>query len=108
MAFTGKATYTAGAALPEIAEDVSDLVAIASPAETPLLDALGDPARAAHSTIHEWLEDALIPNLDTVTEVVSGTQFGVSAISRFRVGDQIRVEGKSELMLVTAIDTGTG
>ena len=45
MPFTGKATYTAGATLPEIAEDVSDLVAIISPHETPLLDALGDPAR---------------------------------------------------------------
>ena len=26
MAFTGKATYTSGAGLPEVAEDVSDLV----------------------------------------------------------------------------------
>ena len=47
MSFTGKATYTAGSTLPEIAEDVSDLIAINSPHETPLLDALGDPARAA-------------------------------------------------------------
>jgi len=27
MSFTGKATYSAGASLPEIAEDVADLVA---------------------------------------------------------------------------------
>src|SRR5688500_18930988 len=54
MPFTGKATYTAGSTLPEIAEDVSDLVAISSPHETPLLDALGDPARPARSTIREW------------------------------------------------------
>jgi len=52
MAFTGKATYSAGPALPELAEDVSDLVGIISPFETPLLDALGDPSRSAASTWH--------------------------------------------------------
>src|SRR4029450_7477055 len=60
--FTGKAPYTAGTSLPEIAEDISDLVAINSPHETPLLDALGDPARPARSTIHEWLGDAALPH----------------------------------------------
>ena len=68
MPFTGKATYTAGTSLPEIAEDISDLVAIASPHETPLLDALGDPARPARATVHEWLEDALLPNTDQINE----------------------------------------
>ena len=63
MPFTGKATYAAGADLPEIMEDVSDLISIVSPYETPLLDHLGDPARAALSTIHEWVEDALVSRL---------------------------------------------
>ena len=31
MSFTGKATYSAGASLPELAEDVSDVVGIVSP-----------------------------------------------------------------------------
>ena len=31
MAFTGKATYTAGTGLPELAEDVSDVISIVSP-----------------------------------------------------------------------------
>ena len=106
MPFTGKATYTAGATLPEIAEDVSDLVAIASPNETPLLDALGDPARSAHSTIHEWLEDALIPNVDSIIDVLSATHFTVVHVEYFRVGDQIRVEGQTELMLVTMVNPG--
>ena len=66
MPFTGKSTYAAGSSLPEIAEDVADLIAINSPHETPLLDALGDPARSARSTVHEWLEDALLPNTDLV------------------------------------------
>ena len=112
MAFTGKATYTAGANLPEIAEDVSDLVAINSPWETPLLNALGDPARPARSTIHEWLEDTLLPNTDKVNDAsyvnaLTDTQFVVNDATRFRVGDQIKLEKKSEIMLVTAINTGT-
>ena len=64
MPFTGKASYSAGADLPEIAEDVADIVGIVSPYETPLLDHLGDAQRAATSTIHEWLEDALVPRLE--------------------------------------------
>ena len=63
MPFTGKATYSAGVDLPEIIEDVSDVVGIISPFETPLLDHLGDPKRAATSTVHEWLEDALVSRL---------------------------------------------
>jgi hypothetical protein len=112
MAFTGKATYTAGASLPEIAEDVSDLVGLASPYETPLLDALGDPARAARSTVHEWLEDTLLPNTDKINDSTYGnaltdTQFVVLNANRFRVGDQIKVDVSKEVMLVTAVDTGT-
>lgn len=63
MPFTGKTTYDAGAALPEIAEDVSDVIGLISPHETPLLDHLGDPRIAARSTVHEWLEDALVSRL---------------------------------------------
>src|SRR3954466_6488066 len=106
MAFTGKATYTAGAGLPEVAEDVSDLVAIATPHETALLDALGDPARSARSTVHEWLEDQLLPDSDTVVSI-SGSALEVSNASRFRIGDQLRVNSAPEIMLVTAVDTGT-
>ncbi|MHC4573045.1 MAG: SU10 major capsid protein [Planctomycetota bacterium] len=112
MAFTGKATYAAGTTLPELAEDVSDLIGIISPYETPLLDALGDPMREATSTHHEWLEDELLPNKDaiddsTYTDPSSDTDFVVDNGSRFRVGDQIQVEGSEELMLVTGINGDT-
>ena len=63
MGFLGKATYGAGVDLPELAEDVSDIVGIVSPYETPLLDHLGDAKRAATSPIHEWIEDALVSRL---------------------------------------------
>ncbi|HUT30188.1 MAG TPA: DUF5309 family protein [Sedimentisphaerales bacterium] len=112
MAFTGKATYSAGTTLPELAEDVSDLIGIISPYETPLLDALGDPMREATSTHHEWLEDELLPNKDaindsTYTDPAADTDFVVDNGSRFRVGDQVQVEGSEELMLVTGINGET-
>ncbi|MEA3367161.1 MAG: DUF5309 family protein, partial [Planctomycetota bacterium] len=111
MPFTGKATYSAGAALPEIAEDVSDLVAIVSPFETPLLDALGDPQVEAQSTHHEWLEDTLLPNTDTVTSTPtnpeSDTEIEVDHPDRFRVGDQVRCDDSDELLLVTDVGAST-
>jgi hypothetical protein len=112
MSFTGKATYSAGVNLPELAEDVSDLIGIISPYETPLLDALGDPMRAAHSTYHQWLEDELLPNKDSVDDdsiinPTTDTQFDVAHGSRFRIGDQIQVEGLRELMLVTNVSDNT-
>lgn len=112
MAFTGKATYTAGTALPELAEDVSDLIGIVSPYETPLLDALGDAMREATSTHHEWLEDELLANKDAVndntfTDPAADTEFDVDNGSRFRVGDQLQIAGSEELMLVTAVNGDT-
>ena len=105
MAFSGKATYSAGATLPEIAEDVADVVSIVSPYETPLLDHLGDPARSAQSTHYEWLEDQLLPNTDAInddtwTDPAVDTTFGVDNADRFTVGDQIQGDGSGELMLV--------
>jgi hypothetical protein len=112
MAFTGKATYSAGTSLPELAEDVSDMIGIVSPYETPLLDALGDPLREARSTHHEWLEDELLPNKDAINDDTwsdpnSDTDFDVDNGSRFRVGDQVQAEGSEELMLVTAVSGDT-
>jgi len=112
MAFTGKATYSAGTSLPELAEDVSDLVGLISPYETPLLDALGNPMRATRSTHHEWLEDELLPNKDAVNDSTfsdpsADTEFVVDHGDRFRVGDQIQVEGSEELMLVTGVNSNT-
>src|SRR6266404_2595887 len=72
MSFTGKATYTAGATLPEIAEDVSDLV-----------------------------------NDSSFANALTDTQFVVANASRFRAGDQIKIDSLKEVMLVTAVNTGT-
>ncbi len=111
MAFTGKATYGAGAGLPELAEDVSDVIGIVSPHETPLLDHLGDPKRAATSTVHEWIEDALLPNTGTINQAsFSPNPTGTTSVtvldgSRFRVGDLVRPGESGEVMLVNGVIT---
>ena len=113
MGFTGKATYSAGATLPELAEDVSDIIGIVSPHETPLLDHLGDPKREAMSTVHEWLEDSLASNIAVVAQSAfdpgptTDTTLVLADVSFVRVGDLLRVRSASEVMLVTAVDTGT-
>ncbi len=112
MSFTGKATYSSGANLPSIAEDVSDIIGIVSPYETPVLDVIGDPLRSATSTYHEWLEDSLLPNKDAIASTVfndpeDDETFNVENPSRFREGDQIQVEGSQELMLVTSVGSSS-
>ncbi len=112
MSFTGKATYSAGVELPELCEDVSDIVGIVSPYETPLLDLLGDPGRDAISVYHEWLEDSLLSNRgvindDNIVAPEAEIMFAVDDGSKFRVGDQIQVEGSSELILVTGVSVNT-
>ena len=109
MPFTGKPTYAAGVDLPELAEDVSDLIGIVSPYETPLLDYLGDAKRPAASTIHEWIEDELLPNTDTVNQssfspnAQDATAITVANGTRFRAGDQVRPFGAREVMLVSSV-----
>lgn len=113
MPFTGKATYDAGASLPELAEDVSDIVGIVSPFETPLLDHIGDARTPAHSTIHEWIEDTLLPNGDALNQSVfspsptGATSLTVDHGSRFQAGDLVRPGDAQEIMLVAAVSGST-
>lgn len=112
MAFTGKASYSGGAGLPELVEDVSDIIGIVSPFETPLLDHLGDAKRSAMSTVHEWIEDSLLPNKGRVDQTVftpdpeSATGVFIDDASVFRVGDLVRPGQSGEVMLVEIVDTG--
>jgi len=113
MAFTGKATYDGGATLDELVEDIGDIIGIVSPYETPLLDHLGDAKRPAMSTIHEWIEDSLLPNLGQINQTSftptpqTETDIVVDDASVFQVGDLVRPSGSAEVIFVTAIDTGT-
>src|SRR5574343_1138592 len=58
MAFTGKASYD-NIAL--VGEDVSDLVALIAPTETPFLSLL-TAAGPATSTWHQWTEELIGPD----------------------------------------------
>jgi hypothetical protein len=113
MPFTGKATYSAGANLPEMAEDVADIIGLISPYETPLLDHLGDANRVARSTRHEWLEDELLPSRDSIdtghifTDPEADTAFVVANGSRFQVGDQVKAAGSREVMFIVDVSGDT-
>ena len=105
MAWTGRATYSDHDSLPE---DVSDIVTLLTPHETPLLNYLGDAPKAATNTKHEWLDEALntfdgglLAEADDGTE----TALDVDDGTLYQVGDQIEI-GR-ELMLVTGISTNT-
>lgn len=80
MAFTGRATDSPGifAGQPE---DVSELITMISPTETPILDLIGDAGTAATRVLHEWLEESLAPNAVTVTGTTVGSLAGASADS---------------------------
>ena len=108
MAFTGKATYSAGVTLPELCEDVSDVIGIVSPYETPLLNLLGDPITEAGSTYHEWLEDTLLSNKlkvtdDSISDPLTEMMFTVDASTLVKAGDQLQAEGSRELIFVVEV-----
>jgi hypothetical protein len=109
MPFTGTATFSAGVDIPELLEDVSDVIGIVSPYETPLLDHLGDAKRSATGTIHEWIEDTLLPNTDSVNQAsfspnpTDATAITVANGARFRIGDQVRPDGLREVMFVSNV-----
>jgi hypothetical protein len=59
--FTGKAIYDA-TVFSGVREDVSDVVSLISPAETLLLNVIGDALYPAMNVFHEWQEEELSPN----------------------------------------------
>lgn len=112
MAFSGRAVYSNFTAT---AEDVSDIVSMISPRETPLLDILGDAPFPARSVLHEWLEDDLSPNtIVTSADVAStavDTALGVAASKarRLQVGMILRGPAASgnEFLVISAISGNT-
>lgn len=77
MAFSGRAVDSAGAFAGQ-PEDVTDLITIISPTETPFLSRIGDSDFSAKRVLHEWLEDRLAPNAVKVTGGVTSLAGGAS------------------------------
>lgn len=73
MAFTGRAVYSD---YDSTAEDVADYVAMISPADTPLLDFLGDAMEPGENTLIQWIEDVLSPNTIVASSAVASNVTG--------------------------------
>lgn len=71
--FSGRAIYGTNA-FAGVKEDVSDFVSMVSPAETPLLNLLGDPEYPATNIWHQWQEESLNANLIIASLNVASTQ----------------------------------
>lgn len=113
MPFSGLALYNTG--VPSgIAEDVSDMISMISPTETPLLDRLSQPDSSAANVLHEWLEEELTPNtvvsstsIDTAGTALSVHVGGTAMAAYLSVGAQIKNKTTGEYLQVTAISGNT-
>lgn len=116
MAFTGRAIYDDGV-FSTIAEDVSDIIGMISPTETPLLDLLPQAERPATNVLHEWLEDAMSPNTvvasSNVASTTADTAVGLAGglASFIQVGavleGPVKTAGEAEKFQVTAVAGNT-
>ena len=79
--FTGRALYDTSVFPDSVYQDVSDIISMISPTETPILSLLGDSDFPAKSVLHEWLEEELSPNTLTTTTPLTAvnTVFAISS-----------------------------
>lgn len=115
MAFTGRASYDTGN-FDGFAEDVSDIIGMISPFETPLLDRLGDPPRPAENVLHEWLEDSLNPNTIVTSTAIASSSSATTimvhvagaAVARYlQLGTILKHKNTGEYYQVTATATSS-
>lgn len=113
--FPGKAMFDTAQPGGEHAEDVSPTVKILSPQVIPLLSAIGiDPSPIANIR-HEWLEDELIPDQDTLLNnllaVADGATSTITVANSgiYQIGELISIGQipNNEPMMVSAIPNAT-
>lgn len=103
-----KFTFSAGASLPEIPEDVASELGFITRSISPLLIELGfpDDTKTVHNPRHEWLEDALLPNSGTINGTFAPAATALTLDSptglNFLIGDEVQIEGSNEIMIVVA------
>ncbi len=86
-------------------------IALLDPNENPATSVVMDTSKGTVETIDfHWFEDELVPEIDTTndaTVVTATTDIVVDNISRFAVGDIVRVELTGETMLVWGVAVTT-
>jgi len=101
-AFTGHATFDDTTTM---FEDISDLVSINAPRETPVLDRIGDSDLPADRETHQWREDSFISSVDQINEggTLNATDltFTVASGAKFYKGAIIEID--TEQMIVTSV-----
>lgn len=110
MVFNGRATSDTGV-FEGIAEDVSAIISMISPHETPVLDRLVQAPKEATNVLHEWLEDELNPNTivssDTagsvVTTVTVAALDGTAVTAFLQVGAILSSNATGEYLQISAI-----
>ncbi|WP_346426593.1 SU10 major capsid protein [Bacillus sp. Y1] len=87
-------------------QSVVDEILLLNPHQTPLLSLLGF-GEAVTQTTHQWFEDEMFADESTVVGAVTNvaTAVVVADAEPFRVGHVVKVG--EELLLVTAVNTGT-
>lgn len=98
----------------KIVVDMSDTIGLLQPNAEPFMSFLKIAKRnseVANNPKFEWMEDDLLPSWDAVNNA-SGYASGATSIvvdngSYFRVNDVLKVPRTSEVILVTAVDSGT-
>ena len=104
MAYTGRATFDDS---DSIGEDVSPIVTIISPLETPLLSYLGNPLYPATNTKHEFLTASANAFTDPLAEDLDNSETGIDVTdgTKFVAGMIIQID--DELMIVASVATNT-
>lgn len=116
MPFTGRAVYSTGVHN-TMAEDVSPIISMISPFETPFLDFLDEPEDEAENVLYEWLEDELGPNTivsSTAHAATTGNTIGVHALGSsgavtgyLQVGMILKNKRTLEYMQIAAVTSGS-
>lgn len=113
MPFTGRALYDDDV-FEGVREDVSDMITMISPHETPLLNRLSQPQKPATNVLHEWLEDSLAPNTLVASTAISTAGTGMAVhlngnpvAPYLQVGAILQSKTTGEYLQIAAISGNT-
>lgn len=92
-----------------VKQDISEMITMLSPHDTPLLSAIGPTRDSVTQTKHQWLEEELVPTQTTLAADASGNSATVvvaTGTGAYFLADDI-VKVGSEVMFVSSVSTDT-